>query len=55
MPDDHRAIYAIIIGLAAVPLYSAVGRLDPNGPFGRVLQLLVLVAAAAAIIHTVLP
>jgi len=45
------AVYVIMIGSAAAALFVAVDWLEPNYWFARVLKLLILVAAAAAIIN----
>jgi hypothetical protein len=55
LPDILKVIDAITISLAAGLLYGAVGRWEPNRWFGLVLQVMILVAAAAAITHKLLP
>jgi hypothetical protein len=44
-------VYVITIGSAAAALFVAVDWLEPNYWFARVLKLLILVAAAAAVIN----
>jgi hypothetical protein len=55
LPDILKAIHAIAIGLAAAVLIGVVGRLEPNRWFGLVLQVMILVAAAASITNKLLP
>ena len=55
LPDILKVIQAITIGLAAGVLYGLVRRLEPSRRLGLVLQVLILVAAAAAITHKLLP
>jgi hypothetical protein len=55
LPDILKVIQAITIGYAAVVLYGLVGRLQPNRRLGLVLQVMILVAAAAAITNKLLP
>jgi hypothetical protein len=47
-------VYAFVIGYAAATLFFAIDRLEPNHWFARVLQVLVVLAAAAAIINRLL-
>jgi hypothetical protein len=47
-------VYAFIVGYAAAALFVAINRLEPNYWFARVLQVLVVLAAAAAIINRLL-
>jgi uncharacterized membrane protein YjdF len=44
-------VYAFIVGYAAAALFVAINRLEPNYWFARVLPVLVVLAAAAAIIN----
>jgi hypothetical protein len=55
LPDILRVIQAITISLAAGLLIGVVGRWEPNRWFGIALQVMILVAAAAAITHKLLP
>ena len=48
------SVYAFIIGYAAAALFLAINRLEPNYWFARVLQVLVVLAAAAPIINRLL-
>jgi hypothetical protein len=48
------SVYAFIIGYAAATLFVAIDRLEPNYWFARVLQVLVVLTAAAAIINQLL-
>ena len=47
-------VYAFIVGYAAAALFLGINRLEPNYWFARVLQVLVVLAAAAAIINRLL-
>jgi hypothetical protein len=42
-------VYAFVIGYAAAALFLGINRLEPNYWFARVLQVLVVLAAAAII------
>jgi hypothetical protein len=53
--DILKAIHAIAIGLAAAVLIGVVGRWEPNRWFGLAVQVVILVAAAAAITNKLLP
>ena len=48
------ALYVITIGSGAAALFVAVDWLEPNYRFARVLKVLILIAAAAAIINRLL-
>jgi hypothetical protein len=44
-------VYAFVIAYSAAALFFAIDRLEPNQWFAGVLQVLVVLAAAAAIIN----
>jgi hypothetical protein len=50
-----RYLYAITIATAAAVLFVAVDTLEPNPRFARVLQVLIVVVAAAAVIDQLMP
>ena len=52
--DVSLSVYTFIVAYAAATLFVAIDRLEPNYWFARVLQVLVVLAAAAAIINQLL-
>lgn len=50
-----RYLYAITIATVATVLFVAVDTLEPNPRFARVLQVLIIVVAAAAVIDQLMP
>jgi hypothetical protein len=47
-------VYAFVIGYTAAALFLGINQLEPNYWFARVLQVFVVLAAAAAIINQLL-
>jgi hypothetical protein len=52
--DVGLSVYTFIVGYAAAALFLGINRLEPNYWFAQVLQVLVVLAAAAAIINQLL-